>query len=227
MDGAPTSTSSQLHLGLRSRKETVAGARPPKSAAQHRSRLRAQPCQLKHDAGEHGQLLMQLESIPTRGISRAAQPCTRYGLCCGPSAGQAARLGPLLKSAVPHPRGTISQQPRKQLCHLQPCGGNLAGSCGQEAGFGPSGVLHGSHPPSPSKEGAIPSPPAPQNHLFGSHTHIRSWRNNNSPCPEAGALPRASSPSSYPFPWERPLAPQTSLPTPKSSCPPPNHPAHP
>lgn len=44
---------------------------------------RAQPCQLKHDTGEHGRFLMQLESIPTKGTSRAAQICTHYGPSVG------------------------------------------------------------------------------------------------------------------------------------------------
>ena len=92
-----------------------------------------------------------------------------------------------------------------------------------QAGFGPSGVSHGSQLPSPSKEGAVPSPPAPQNRSSKpllKTAHASSWRNNgHATGPEAGALPRASLPSSYPFLWERPLSPQTVLPTPETILP--------
>lgn len=87
MDGAPISTSSQRHPGLWIRRETAAEARAPKSA---HPRLALLPRQLQHNAGEHGRFLMQLESIPTRGTSHAAQPCTHCSLCCGPSTRQAA-----------------------------------------------------------------------------------------------------------------------------------------
>lgn len=170
MDGAPTFTASRLHLGLQSGRETAAGVRLSKSA---HSRLSALPRQPKHNAGEHGQLLMQLESIPTRGTSRAAQPCICYGLCCGPSAGKAAGLGPLLQPTVPHPMGRISRQLCKLFCHLHPCGGDPARSRWREAGFGLSKVLHGSHRHAPPRREPSPLLQLP-NTSFSGHTHTHT-----------------------------------------------------
>lgn len=111
--------SSQLHLGLWSGRETAAGARRPKSAAQHRSRLKgsALPAEARHRGAR------PVPDATPEHPYQGDQPCSTDLHPLRSLRG----LGPLLQPAVPHPRVTISQQPCKQLCHLQPCGGNLVG----------------------------------------------------------------------------------------------------